>query len=109
MNTFLLGAVAMASLVASLFFLRFWRETRDRLFLAFAISFLVEGVNRTALALTGMPREGAPFFYMVRLLAFLLILGAVVDKNRSGRSSTLQEPPSIRPSRPAPENSTLDS
>jgi uncharacterized membrane protein HdeD (DUF308 family) len=83
MSLFLLGAITMASFVAGLFFLRFWRETKDRLFLAFGTSFLVEGVNRTALALSDAPNEGAPFFYLVRLLAYALILGAVVDKNRS--------------------------
>jgi uncharacterized membrane protein HdeD (DUF308 family) len=88
MNQFLLGAIAMASLVAGLFFLRFWRETRDRLFLAFAVSFFVEGVNRSALALSGSPQEGGAFFYLIRLLAFLVILLAIIDKNRSAAPST---------------------
>ncbi len=78
----LLGAIAMASLVAGLFFLRFWRETGDRLFLFFAISFLVEGINRWALGLSGDPNEGRPFFYFVRFLSFLLILIAIAQKNR---------------------------
>ena len=100
MNLFLLGAVTMASLAAGLFFLRFWRETKDRLFLAFAISFLVEGVNRTALALSDAPREGTPFFYLVRLLAFALILGAVVDKNRSARGTVPPASPSVKAAAP---------
>ena len=73
----------MASWVAGLFFLRFWRDTRDRLFLYFAISFLVEGVNRAALGMSADPNEGRPFFYFVRLLSFLLILIAIVQKNLS--------------------------
>jgi uncharacterized membrane protein HdeD (DUF308 family) len=77
----LLGAIAMASLVAGLFFLRFWRDTRDRLFLFFAISFLVEGLNRAALGLSDDPNEGRPFFYFVRFLSFLLILIAIIQKN----------------------------
>jgi uncharacterized membrane protein HdeD (DUF308 family) len=81
----LLGAIAMASLVAGLFFLRFWRDTGDRLFLFFAISFLVEGINRWALGLAGDPNEGRPFFYFVRLLSFLLILVAIVQKNLAKR------------------------
>ena len=99
----------MASFVAGLFFLRFWRETKDRLFLAFAVSFLIEGVNRTALALSERPNEGAPFFYVVRLLAFLLILGAIVDKNRSVERSTPTEPPHIMPTLPTAEHNTFDS
>jgi uncharacterized membrane protein HdeD (DUF308 family) len=79
----LLGAIAMASLVAGLFFLRFWRDTGDRLFLYFAISFLVEGVNRAALGMSADPNEGRPFFYFVRFLSFLLILIAIAQKNLS--------------------------
>ncbi len=88
MELMLLGAIAMASLIAGLFFLRFWRDTGDRLFLFFAISFLVEGVNRAALGLSDDPNEGRPFFYFVRFLSFLLILIAIVQKNlnKSGSS-----------------------
>ena len=92
MNLFLLGAVAMGFLVAGLFFLRFWRETRDRLFLAFAASFFIEAVNRAALALSSKPNEGAPFFYLVRLIAYLLILVAIADKNRSLRTAAGTRP-----------------
>lgn len=81
MDLMLLGAIAMASLVAGLFFLRFWRDTGDRLFLYFAVSFLVEGVNRAALGLSNDPNEARPFFYFVRFLSFLLILLAIVQKN----------------------------
>lgn len=84
----LLGAIAMASLVAGLFFLRFWRDTGDRLFLYFAISFLVEGVNRAALGLSADPNEGRPFFYFVRFLSFLLILIGIVQKNLEKRRSS---------------------
>lgn len=94
MNLFLLGAVATASLAAGLFFLRFWRETKDRLFMAFSISFFMEGINRTALALSRSPQEGAPFFYVVRLLAYLLILLAVADKNRAARTPKPTDPSS---------------
>ena len=81
MDLMLLGAIAMASWVAGLFFLRFWRDTRDRLFLYFAISFLVEGVNRAALGMSADPNEGRPFFYFVRLLSFLLLFLVIVQKN----------------------------
>ena len=82
---FLLGATAMASLVAALFFLRFWRETEDRFFLYFAVAFGIEGLNRSVLGLSSISQETEPFFYLVRLIAFLLILAAIVDKNRKKR------------------------
>jgi hypothetical protein len=83
MNQVLLGAIAMGCLTISLFFLRFWRKTRDRFFLYFAASFLVEGVNRAVLGLTAITREVEPFIYIIRLISFLLILIAIVDKNRA--------------------------
>ena len=80
------GAILMGYLVAGLFFLRFWRETRDRLFLIFAIAFAILGGQRIALLLTLGQTETRTGVYLIRLFAFLLILGAIVDKNRVGRS-----------------------
>jgi uncharacterized membrane protein HdeD (DUF308 family) len=82
LNRALLGAISMASIVIGMFFLRFWRAGRDRFFLFFALSFLLEGANRFALALLARPNEGTPTIYLVRLLAFLLIVAAILDKNR---------------------------
>lgn len=82
-NRVLLGVIGMGFLVCGVFFLRFWRDGRDRFFLLFAASFFVEGVNRVLLGVSARPSEGAPAVYLVRLLAFLLILAAVFDKNRS--------------------------
>lgn len=76
------GALVVGYLLAALFFLRFRRETGDRLFLAFAIAFALLAVQRLALALTA---EATTAFYVVRLLAFVMILVAIVDKNRSIR------------------------
>lgn len=78
---FLLGVIATASLTAALFFLKFWRDTRDSFFLAFAASFLIEGLNRASFLFLPRPNEGNPWIYLVRLLAFLLILGAIIRKN----------------------------
>lgn len=82
LNAMLLGAIAMASLVVGMFFLRFWRRSHDRFFLLFASSFFLEAANRMALALSPNPSDGTPVFYCIRLLAFLLILFAIVLKNR---------------------------
>jgi peptidoglycan/LPS O-acetylase OafA/YrhL len=79
------GAIALAYSVAALFFLRFWKETRDRLFAMFAIAFAVLAANRVLLSYVAEPHEARTWHYLVRLLAFLLILAAVVDKNRGRR------------------------
>ncbi len=78
---FLLGVLAAASITAGVFFLRFWKDTRDLFFLAFAASFIIEGFNRVGLLLSERPNEGSPWIYLVRLLASLLILAAIVHKN----------------------------
>lgn len=82
MNDVLLGAIGMGSLVISLFFLRYWRSSRDRFFLYFAISFFAEGLNRFHMGLKlGLP-EDAPIAYVIRAISYGLILYAILDKNR---------------------------
>ena len=76
------GAIVRGYAVAGLVFARFWRQTRDRLFLIFAIALWLLGVQRLALALTAEMLESQTGLYLLRLFAFLLILGAIVDKNR---------------------------
>ena len=78
----MLGAIAATEFVTSLFFFRFWRMGRDRFFLLFALSFLVDGINRVVMSLSARPSEGNAAHYIVRLLAFLLIIAAVMMKNR---------------------------
>lgn len=82
MTAVVLGAVAMASFVAALFFIRFWRQTRDRLFVIFALAFAVDAMTRVTLALGDIAAEHEPFFYLARLITFGLILLAIIDKNR---------------------------
>jgi hypothetical protein len=78
---FLIGVISACSLVAGLFFLKFWRRTRDFLFLAFGVAFLVQGADSAAVMLVPKPNEGTPAIYVVRLLMSLLILAAIVKKN----------------------------
>jgi uncharacterized membrane protein HdeD (DUF308 family) len=90
-------------LTVGLFFLRFWRDTGDRFFLYFAAAFGIEGVNRVAQGLSTISEETEPFFFLVRLFSFLLIIAAVVDKNRSkgmraGETTRPMRPGSMRPS-----------
>ncbi|HYF18477.1 MAG TPA: DUF5985 family protein [Ramlibacter sp.] len=81
MNDLLMGAIAAGNLVAGLFFFRFWRSTHDRFFLYFALSFTIEAANRVALALT-VSSELEPVFYLVRVVAYGLIVLAILQKNR---------------------------
>ena len=81
MTELLAGGIAMGSLIIALFFLRFWRDTGDRFFLYFALSFSIEGVHRVFVSLGGVLDEASPLHYLVRLLAYLLILWAILEKN----------------------------
>ena len=81
----LMGAVAMASCVAALFFLRFWRQTRDTFFLLFAAAFALDAVTRLVLGMAQLSEETEPLIYTARLVTFGLIIVAIVRKNQSGR------------------------
>jgi hypothetical protein len=85
-NAFLRGFIAMGYLVAGLFFLRFFTRTRDRLFLKFCLSFWLLGVLRTAMLLVVDPTE-QHYLYWLRLVAYFLILAAIIDKNRPAHTS----------------------
>ena len=85
MAEFLMGVIAAGSLFAGLFFFRFWFQTRDRLFLYFAGSFWLEAGDRVALALIPHADEQEPLFYLVRLVAYGLIVAAIWQKNRGRR------------------------
>jgi uncharacterized membrane protein HdeD (DUF308 family) len=67
--------------VAALFFLRFWRQSRDWLFLWFSIAFAVDAITRLMLGLTHVSNEQEPFFYLARLTTFCLIIGGIIQKN----------------------------
>jgi hypothetical protein len=81
MNHLLAGAIAMASLIIALFFLRFWRSSRDRFFLYFALSFAIEGLHRVYAVMKDGGGEDSPLHYLIRLLAYGLIIWAILEKN----------------------------
>jgi hypothetical protein len=82
---FLSGAVTLGFLACALFFLHFWSRTRDSLFAAFAAAFALLGLNQALLVLTDIPVEERSWLYLLRLAAFLIIIGAIAHKNRKGR------------------------
>ncbi len=85
MQGMLTGAIAIGWLLAGLFFFRFWRRTRDRFFLWFALSFWLEACNRVALGLLDGTGEDEPLVYGLRIVAYSLILLAIWQKNRPSR------------------------
>ena len=84
---FLGGAIAMGFAIAALFFLKFWRRTREGLFLAFSAAFMLLAATQALLTLSGIPTEERSQLYLLRLIAFLLILGAMWWQNRRGRDA----------------------
>jgi hypothetical protein len=86
MIEFFSGAITLGFLVAAGFFLRFWRQTADRLFLAFAVAFVLFALNQGLASWLTVVVEPASVIYVLRVLGFVIILGAIVDKNaRPGR------------------------
>ena len=78
---FLSGAVSAGFLVAGLFFLRFWKRSRDGLFAAFAIAFWLLGLNQALLTFSSALVEERSWLFLLRLGAFILILAAIWRKN----------------------------
>jgi hypothetical protein len=81
MIEFLAGAVTLGYLVAAGFFLSFWRKTRDRFFLAFGIAFLLFALNQLLGAALLVVVEPNSLIYALRVLGFVIIISAIVDKN----------------------------
>jgi hypothetical protein len=85
LDAFLLGFVSASSLIAALFFLKFWKSTRDVLFLAFCLFFAIQGLSNCALLGFDHPNQGMIWNSLIRLLGLLGVLGAILWKNLSER------------------------
>ncbi len=79
--SFFSGIVSAGFLACGLFFLRFWSHSRDFLFLAFAAAFWLLALNVAVVILVPEPDEIRSWFYLIRLVAYLLIAIAIVCKN----------------------------
>jgi len=79
---FLLGVIVTCTLVAAAFFLKFWRQTRDPLFIGFSAAFFIEACNRIAFLFVESPTGDNPVIYTVRFISYLVILIAIANKNR---------------------------
>jgi len=87
MDQILSGMYVAGYAIAGLFFLRFWRASRDRLFIFFSVAFWVLGLQRLMLAVSTVPTEDQTYLYVIRLIAFLIILYAIIDKNLAAKKS----------------------
>jgi hypothetical protein len=83
MLLFLWGATAFGCWIVGLCFLRYWRDSRDRLFAFFAAAFWCLSVNWVALAVADPPDEARHLIYIIRVAAFVLLSYGIVDKNRA--------------------------
>ena len=95
MSPFLHGATMLASFAVAVFFLKYWRQTQDRLFAVFAAAFTLFGINRVVLHQLSADSEARTWVYALRAAAFFAILGAIVDKNvprRAAREDEDSEP-----------------
>lgn len=86
MHEYLWGMLTMATLMAAFFFLRYWRVSRDRLFLFLSFAFVSLSASRFALAMIKPSYEHRQVVYLLRLLAFAVIMIGIADKNRRSRS-----------------------
>lgn len=82
MLDFVSGLITMGFFVAGLFFFKFWRDTEDQLFAFFALAFWVLATNQALTAFSLIPLEERTWLYLLRLVAFSLILLAILLKNR---------------------------
>jgi hypothetical protein len=88
---FMQGAIMACAFLSSLFFLRFYKTTRDPLFAYLAGSFFLMGVIRVFLSFT--PEESRTGLYWLRFVSFLLIIFAIIHKNRPPKSAKKTQPP----------------
>ena len=78
----LVGVIVATALAISLFFMKFWRATRDALFLAFAFVFAIEGTTRLVGLFVTMPTDRVPVINLLRMVGYLVLIAAIYMKNR---------------------------
>ena len=82
LNAFISGALALGFAAIALFFLNFWHQTNIRLFGLFALAFALLTIERIVLVAVNLDNEFEPYVYLIRLTAFVVIIGAIFDHNR---------------------------
>src|SRR5260221_225110 len=76
------GAVAMACAAIGGVFLRFWPESRERLFVCLIAGFWMLGINYALLGAMAAAEAQRPSVLLLRLIGFIAILVGVFLKDR---------------------------
>lgn len=105
MIEFLAGAVTLGYVITGVCFLRFWRKTRDQLFLSFAIAFWLFACNQVLATVMYAQDDRVAYAYVLRVLGFLLILAAIVGKNASSGPRSRLSPRASPEPKPKPRRS----
>lgn len=79
--SFIAGMVALGFIAAAMFFVQFYRETRDRFFLYFTAAFVLFAGNQSVPIAWHIDADSQAPIYIARLVGYLLIIIAVVQKN----------------------------
>ena len=82
---FLRGGLVVACFVAGLFFLHYYRQTRDRIFVFFVVAFWSLAAHWVGLAIANPELESRHYIFLFRLLAFVALIVGILDKNRRSR------------------------
>ena len=85
MKYYMWGVLATSCLVVAMFFLHYWRDSRERLFMFFSAAFALMAVQWTASALSGTDEKHHAYLLILRILAFLCIIAGIMDRNRKDR------------------------
>ncbi|HEY3654076.1 MAG TPA: DUF5985 family protein [Steroidobacteraceae bacterium] len=87
MRSFLWGALTVETVVAALFFVRYWCVSGDRFFGYFALAFGFMALNWISVSTIDPKLEVTHYAYLLRLVAFVLIIAGILDKNRRNEPS----------------------
>ena len=79
---FLYGGLALMCMIVGFFFLRYWYIQRDRFFLWFMCAFWALGAGWGVHLVYATSSETGAHVYVFRLVGFMLIILAIIDKNR---------------------------
>ncbi len=78
---FISGATMMAEIGISIFFFKYWKRSKDRLFVYFAAAFALLAVSQIVVFCYGDRGNFSIFGYSVRFIAFACIIIGIIEKN----------------------------